>query len=233
MKSEEFIAELKQLNCSNGIRPCLILGNGFNQQFYSREEAKIHGWNNLLLDIAQEATSAKNAGYDIRHLIDNRDVANTEIADFIEAYWDASSDKGFEESIVGGVKQHYKFDFRDKKCFLLDYAWNNNFHIMTTNFDENIELYLKNKYGDVKINKYSIPWESHQSQSKKEKQAQPAHKGNKTLSSKKFPRTQFQWNCFYSPPQKIALNSDTNVHELKHDIWHIHGCIKKSNGILF
>ncbi len=226
-------------NGVDGQKYALLVGNGFNKFQFTHNgmhEPDDCDWKAILRKIA-DAEKVKNLASEkpeltekINRILDMPGIHSAERGIFL---FDLMAEYGLSRDDRGGIiKSVFKpFTISSGKgsfqpCNLLNLAWENGHHILTTNFDSNLEDYFKAVYG-VLLKQHRIPHPT------KKKSSKTTPLDGMETSSRKGKRfwepCQFQWNTYYG--EKDASSWKT----LSHDIWHVHGNViqKAVTSVLF
>ncbi|MCQ2402576.1 MAG: hypothetical protein MJ202_02475 [Lentisphaeria bacterium] len=235
MNAKEFFDKLKD---GKNKPSCFIIGNGFNKYMFGSSGSKendIYDWKNVIKSVAERV---KLPNFHLDALF-GHGISNLEWIDLLENFASQNSGIDLSSIIKDAVKELERKDF-SKNCAILKYAWDNNHHIFTTNFDHNIESYIKAQYpGDILSDqRLVLPGHSNHSIYNKSNK-----KSNGTSEAPRTERVRYHWNDFWGEPLKEAFceNDDIISKDLKHDVWHIHGSYfslrnrreEDASGILF
>lgn len=198
---ETFFEELKY---QDNKTYAFLLGNGINY-FIGNNTLS---WNDLLGDFI-----SKNFDF-FKYKPNDGDISNTEVVNLIELLVDRKKDghdpiSWIRQNLMQRLDETLNFDCT-KRCSMLDTAWGHH-HILTTNFDENIEKYINNYY-NVKLQYHDV---------------KPTT-GSKEITSHEW----YLWNRFCGEKD---CPSYSHLFQHHHAIWHIHGKLnnKSSRTVLF
>ena len=201
MTPEEFFEEIKR---GARQRYAFVLGNGIN---YHLKNSAV-SWNDLLEEFLERKPSVK---IDFTR---DKGVTSPEAANLLELMIDIdaggkSRAAAVRKELMRFLKERLDSD-APKRCALLDAAWEKH-HILTTNFDENIEKYI-GKSNDMELVSHKTP-------------ASPAAKGKRGGNS-------YLWNSFWGAANCPEVSDSGDLHN---DIWHIHGKLddRSSPTVLF
>ena len=191
MTPDEFAKEIaKDVRSQNY---SFLFGNGINHIL----RRSCFKWDEMLESIGESYQCEKVAG-----------ITNTEFAGLIDLKARNPEKKGVEKSNINHLIQQFIIQsfVQSKsvkgKCKILDFAWNNGHHILTTNFDTELEQYIQmvhNGGTELQLNEVQVP------------------AGNEKAKSNQTPS--YRWNRYWGTCNALAMPTGG------HDIWHIHGRI--------
>lgn len=189
MCPEAFFEELKHKPQK---RYAFVLGNGINYHLGNNAVS----WNELLGNFIREHHN------EFASILNGKDIANTEVVNLLEFLIEGDSDDKKDSAekrneLMDFLNEHLNFCER-KKSAMLDRAWEKH-HILTTNFDGNIEEYIASATG----------------RRTKRCRAEAGNDAEKVNSNGFYPWNRF-WGWADCPKEKDPLDHHNTI-------WHIHG----------
>ena len=235
ISKKKFFEEV-QANDSSKRKYGLMLGNGLTMHCmamrnYSEDTIQQCNWRELLRNIINNSKSKNERLKEglLALLVEENDISEIEVGMLTRELLFRNSRKTFEEAMADAITKKFNLDFASGKKIdrigILDYAWEHDFHILTINYDTNIEEYISAAYG-IELDWHSLPFQNRQQRNVQKQTSGPQDELKEIRSQGKSSiwgkSTHYQWNSFIG---ESADYSGLNSLALKHDIWHIHGSL--------
>jgi len=213
-------------------KACLLIGNGIDIHFLTKDiqnktqkESAISSlkWDAILKAVSMSPTEKQ---CDLSFM--NGNLSDIEKAYFLRQIKFSDSKKEFNKALKDVIETKLVINWKEtKRCGLLDFAYEHNYHILNLNFDENLEQYFKffsrkGEQWDYVTRKFDKPC---------------SIKNDKT-SSRSFTqeskgrifwkRNNYGWNKYFTRIDTPKVASGEKQADF--GIWHIHGRAMSGNG---
>ena len=231
---------LRERLCSGTQKYALLVGNGFNKHqfdYNGRHKPDDCDWGELLKHlvatdkIANFLRQRPDACKKVKRIFELDNIHPSERGRFL---FECLEESGFSRvNTIRALKEYLESEFTITKksefrqCELLDMIWENGHHILTTNFDANIENYfrelLQEKTKPCRIDALT----EKPGQRKGGKRGKEQQDDELSLLSGKteifWRMNKFRWENF------SGIQNAATWNDLSKDIWHVHGSVLKSS----